>query len=118
MTTSFAFNQKGEWIGEFGGRQKAPLKLMNCHKIFIDHRYAEPRILLCDRLNNRLVHTTLDGELIKVYATKLRKPSSAAAATSPAMSMTAGKSSITTHCQEEARRQKQKNSAPSMSSLT
>ena len=53
----FKFNQKGEWIGEFGGRQKAPLKLMNCHKIFIDHRYAEPRILLCDRLNNRLVHT-------------------------------------------------------------
>jgi hypothetical protein len=74
----FKFNQKGEWIGEFGGRQKAPLKLMNCHKIFIDHRYAEPRILLCDRLNNRLVHTTLDGELVKVYATKLRKPSSAA----------------------------------------
>jgi hypothetical protein len=74
----FRFNQKGEYLGEFGGRMKAPLKLMNCHKIFIDHRYGEPRLLLCDRLNNRLVHTTLEGELIKVYATKLRKPSSAA----------------------------------------
>ena len=74
----FKFNQKGEYLGEFGGRRKAPLNLMNCHKIFIDYRYGEPRLLLCDRLNNRLIHTTLEGKLIQVYASKLRKPSSAA----------------------------------------
>lgn len=74
----FRFNQKGEFISAFGGRHKEPLKLINCHKIFIDYRYGEPRLLLCDRLNNRLVHTTLEGELIQVYARDLRKPSSAA----------------------------------------
>lgn len=71
------FSANGDYIKTFGGR-KPPLNLTNCHKLFIDLRYDEPRLLLCDRVNLRLVHADLDGNLIGVYATGLRRPSSAA----------------------------------------
>ena len=72
----FRFDQKGTYLGAFGGK-KAPLSLSNCHKVFVDPRYDEPRLLLCDRKNLRLVHTTLEGELISEFATDLRRPSAA-----------------------------------------
>lgn len=71
------FTASGQYIKSFGGRVP-PLNLSNCHKIFVDNRYKEPRLLLLDRRNLRLVHTDLDGNLINVFATDLRKPSSAA----------------------------------------
>ncbi|MHC4995637.1 MAG: NHL repeat-containing protein [Planctomycetota bacterium] len=71
------FTASGQYVKSFGGRVP-PLNLMNCHKIFVDTRYDKPRLLLCDRINLRLVHADLDGNLIGVYATDLRRPSSAA----------------------------------------
>ncbi len=71
------FDKTGKHLGSFGGKQE-PLSLGNCHKIFVDSRYDEPRLLLCDRGHNRLVHTKLDGTLIGNYVTDLRRPSSAA----------------------------------------
>tara|TARA_R110000850_G_scaffold20717_6_gene61501 strand:+ start:501 stop:1457 length:957 start_codon:yes stop_codon:yes gene_type:complete len=72
----YVFDSEGNLKNTFGGRV-APYHLQNCHKIFIDHRYDEPRILACDRENLRLLHLDLDGKIIGEYATDLRKPSSA-----------------------------------------
>lgn len=73
----FVFDQTGKYKTVFGGRV-APWNLKNCHKIFIDPRYEQPRILCCDRINLRLLHLALDGSIIGEYATGLRRPSSAA----------------------------------------
>ena len=72
----YVFDSEGKLKNTFGGRD-APYSLQNCHKIFIDPRYEEPRILCCDRINLRLVHLSLNGEVIGEYATGLRRPSSA-----------------------------------------
>ena len=65
---------QGNYVRSFGGRG-APFGFRNCHKIAIDPRFDPPRILACDRANNRLVHVGLDGKLIGVAATGLRRPS-------------------------------------------
>jgi hypothetical protein len=73
----FVFNKKGEFRRIYGGKQ-APLNLNNCHKLFVDRRFEPARLLLCDRGNDRIIHTSLDGEFIGVVADKgLRRPSSA-----------------------------------------
>jgi len=71
------FEQDGTYRTTWVGRKK-PYQFKNLHKIFIDLRYDTPRILGCDRANLRLVHLTLEGELIGDYATDLRRPSAAA----------------------------------------
>jgi hypothetical protein len=68
------FDQEGKYKETFGGR-KAPYSFSNCHKIFIDPRFTPARILCCDRKNGRLVHLSLDGEVIGEFATGLRRPS-------------------------------------------
>jgi len=73
----FVFDKEGKFKTVFGG-QGEPLKLQNCHKIFIDPRFTPARILACDRGNNRILHLDLDGKLLGVVADKdLRRPSSA-----------------------------------------
>lgn len=73
----FVFDKDGKYKTVFGGRGE-PLKLSNAHKLFIDPRFDPPRIFVCDRGNNRLLHLALDGTLIKVICDKdLRRPSSA-----------------------------------------
>ncbi|MBB6431690.1 family 16 glycoside hydrolase [Algisphaera agarilytica] len=61
------------WVG-----RAEPYNFKNLHKIHIDPRYDEPRILGCDRANLRLVHLSLDGEFLGDFATDLRRPSAAA----------------------------------------
>lgn len=73
----FQFDKEGKLKKTFGG-QGEPLKLRNCHKIFVDPRFEPARLFLCDRGNNRLIHLSLDGDLIGVIVDKdLRRPSSA-----------------------------------------
>ncbi len=72
----FVFDRAGKYKTVFGGPVE-PLKLANTHKIFIDPRFDPVRILACDRGNNRLLHLDLDGNLIKVIASEMRRPSSA-----------------------------------------
>lgn len=76
----FVFAKDGTFKTVFGGRDE-PLKLSNTHKLFVDPRFDPPRLLLCDRGNNRIVHVALDGTFIGVVADKdkgaLRRPSSA-----------------------------------------
>lgn len=73
----FVFDKAGAFKTVFGGRGE-PLKLNNAHKIFLDPRFDPPRIFVCDRGNNRLLHLALDGSLIGVICDQdLRRPSSA-----------------------------------------
>ena len=73
----FQFDKTGKIKKTFGGKGD-PLKLSNCHKMFVDPRFTPQRLLLCDRGNNRLIHLDLDGNLIGVIVDKdLRRPSSA-----------------------------------------
>jgi hypothetical protein len=73
----FQFDKTGKFKKVFGG-PLAPWKLNNCHKLFVDTRFSPQRLLLCDRGNNRIMHLTLDGDLMAVIADQgLRRPSSA-----------------------------------------
>jgi sugar lactone lactonase YvrE len=72
----FVFDSAGKFKKQFGGPGE-PFKLANCHKIHIDTRFQPARVFLCDRGNKRIMHSTLDGELLGVIATGLRNPSSA-----------------------------------------
>lgn len=72
----FVFDATGKFKKQFGGPGE-PFKLSNCHKIHIDTRFQPARVFLCDRGNKRIMHASLEGELIGVIATGLRNPSSA-----------------------------------------
>lgn len=74
----FVFDSKGNFKKKFGGKGE-PFKLANCHKVHVDTRYTPARIFLCDRGNNRIMHASLEGELLGVIPTDapLRRPSSA-----------------------------------------
>jgi hypothetical protein len=74
----FVFDSNGKFKHKFGGKGE-PFKLANCHKVHVDNRYSPPRIFLCDRGNNRILHASLAGEPLGVIATEapLRRPSSA-----------------------------------------
>jgi hypothetical protein len=73
----FQFDKTGKLKKTFGGRVD-PYKLSNCHKIFVDPRFQPQRLLLCDRGNNRMLHLSLDGDILGVIVDKdLRRPSSA-----------------------------------------
>ncbi|MEM9420233.1 MAG: family 16 glycoside hydrolase [Planctomycetota bacterium] len=71
------YNADGSYRETWVGRAE-PYNFKNLHKIHIDPRYDEPRILGCDRANLRLVHLSLDGEFLGDFATGLRRPSAAA----------------------------------------
>lgn len=47
-----------------------------CHGIALDTRYGEPRLLVCDRENRRLVHVDLEGRFLGVLTRDLRRPCS------------------------------------------
>ena len=72
----FIFDSKGNFKKQFGGPVE-PFKLANCHKVHIDTRFEPARLFLCDRGNKRIMHASLDGDLLGVIATDLRNPSSA-----------------------------------------
>jgi len=69
------FDTKGKYLNSFGGK-KAPYKFKTLHKIAIDTRFDPPRIIGCDRENRRVVHLSLDGEILGV-AENLMRPAAA-----------------------------------------
>jgi hypothetical protein len=66
------------YLRSFGGEEAGAGQLRNCHGLALDTRGAEPRLLVCDRRNRRLVHFTLDGAFAGVLAENLRRPCSVA----------------------------------------
>ena len=55
------FDAEGKHLLTFGGRGKEDGKFQTCHGLTIDTRFGEPRLLVADRENRRLVHMDLEG---------------------------------------------------------
>lgn len=69
------FSADGSYIQSFGG--KAPPYSFNiCHKVSIDPRFDPVRLVCLDRENDRILHLTLDGEIIGYIREGMRRPSS------------------------------------------
>lgn len=67
------FDARGNYVDTFGGKAP-PYNFDILHKIAIDTRFDPARIIGTDRLNDRVVHLSLDGELLGVVADDLRLP--------------------------------------------
>jgi sugar lactone lactonase YvrE len=67
------FDRNGRYLATFGGKA-APYGFNILHKIAIDTRFDPVRIVATDRLNNRVVHLSLDGELLGIVNDDLRLP--------------------------------------------
>jgi hypothetical protein len=71
------FDRSGRYLASFGGKQ-APYGFRTLHKLAIDPRFQPARLIACDRENGRAVHLSLDGALLGVVASDLRRPAAVA----------------------------------------
>ena len=67
------FDRTGKYLRSFGGK-KPPYSFNTLHKIALDTRFQPARLIATDRANNRVVHLSLDGELLGVVASELLLP--------------------------------------------
>jgi hypothetical protein len=67
------FDRTGKYLTSFGGK-KPPYSFNTLHKLAIDTRFQPARLIACDRANNRVLHLSLDGELLGVVAQDLLLP--------------------------------------------
>jgi hypothetical protein len=67
------FDAEGNYLETFGGKA-APYEFNILHKIAMDTRFEPVRVIATDRLNNRVVHLSLDGELLGVVNDELLLP--------------------------------------------
>ncbi|MDA0283692.1 MAG: hypothetical protein O3B13_08450 [Planctomycetota bacterium] len=70
------FDANGKYLESFGGKA-APFGFRTCHKIAIDTRFDPPRILCCDRENRRVVHLSIDGQVLSVVK-EMKRPAAVA----------------------------------------
>lgn len=68
------FDKSGKYLKSFGGRGIAPYHFNTLHKIAIDTRFDPPRIIGVDRANGRVIHLSLDGEMLGEVAKDLLLP--------------------------------------------
>ena len=68
------FDAAGKLLKSFGGKGAGDGQYNTCHGLSIDTRFGEPRLLVADRGNRRLVHTDLEGRFIGVHSRGLRLP--------------------------------------------
>jgi hypothetical protein len=68
------FDPTGRYLKSFGGRGKAPYNFKTLHKIAIDTRFNPARIIGVDRENMRVVHLSLDGEMLGVVNNEMLRP--------------------------------------------
>ena len=71
------FDRNGKYLASFGGKQE-PYSFRTLHKLAIDTRFEPARLIACDRENGRVVHLSLNGELLGVVASDLRRPAAVA----------------------------------------
>jgi hypothetical protein len=71
------FDRNGRYLASFGGKQP-PYGFRTLHKLAIDTRFEPVRLIACDRENGRVVHLSLDGQLLGVVAADLRRPAAVA----------------------------------------
>jgi hypothetical protein len=67
------FDARGRYLASFGGKA-APYEFNILHKIAMDTRFEPVRIIATDRLNNRVVHMSLDGAFLGVVNADLKLP--------------------------------------------
>jgi DNA-binding beta-propeller fold protein YncE len=67
------FDKTGKYLTSFGGKNP-PYSFNTLHKLAIDTRFTPARLIACDRANNRVVHLSLDGQLLGVVAKDLLLP--------------------------------------------
>jgi hypothetical protein len=67
------FDAEGSYLETFGGKAE-PYDFNILHKIAIDTRFEPLRIIATDRLNDRVVHLSLDGEFLGVVSDDLSLP--------------------------------------------
>ena len=72
------FDKAGKYIKSFGGKGKGGFGTKTLHKICIDTRYDPPRILGADREGLRLIHVSLEGKFLGVYAKDVLRPAAVA----------------------------------------
>ena len=70
------FDKAGKYLKSFGGKKEFGTKTL--HKICIDTRYKPARILGADREGLRLIHISLEGKFIGVYAKDVLRPAAVA----------------------------------------
>ena len=70
------FDKAGKYIKSCGGKKEFGTKTL--HKICIDTRYDPPRILGADREGLRLIHVSLEGKFLGVYAKDVLRPAAVA----------------------------------------
>lgn len=69
----------GTLVKTYGGRGTGKDRFKSCHGAGIDHRYGEPRLLVCDRDGRRMIHLTMDLNWIGIYGeTPVRRPADVA----------------------------------------
>lgn len=71
------FDKTGKYLASFGGK-KAPYNFKTLHKLAIDTRFEPTRIIACDRANRRVVHLSMEGDLLGEVATNLLMPAAVA----------------------------------------
>jgi hypothetical protein len=62
------FDPDGRYISSFGGEGQAPQNLNTPHAVWLDNRSGQPRLLVCDRGNNKLKWFSLKGELLRIVS--------------------------------------------------
>jgi hypothetical protein len=67
------FDSRGRYLETFGGKA-APYSFNILHKLAMDARFDPVRIIATDRLNNRVVHLSLDGAFLGVVNDELLLP--------------------------------------------
>jgi hypothetical protein len=70
------FTKDRAYVRSFGGPGDAPGQFRTCHGLALDTRGPEPRLIVCDRENRRLQRFDLEGNLVDVPVTGLRRPCS------------------------------------------
>jgi hypothetical protein len=71
------FDRTGKYVASFG-RKHEPYNFRSLHKLALDTRFTPPRLIALDRGNSRVVHLSLEGELLGVVATGLLLPAAVA----------------------------------------
>jgi hypothetical protein len=67
----------GRYLSSFGGKQP-PYGFRTLHKLAVDTRFTPARLIATDRENGRLVHLSLDGQMLGVVAEGLLRPAAVA----------------------------------------
>jgi DNA-binding beta-propeller fold protein YncE len=69
------FSPSGEHLLSFGGKGAGDaVRTKTSHGLKVDTRFEPARLLVCDRENRRIFHTSLDGVWIGEVASNLRRP--------------------------------------------